>query len=126
VAHATVYVGKATTVDTHLEIGASSVEVNVTVGNEIDQQSVATSTNLNDQLFENIPVAPRRFELVLSRSWREFGLRRRNDNPSISGGSALDNLYVADGVNIRIPALAASARSRVHTAHSAPASIPLH
>jgi hypothetical protein len=100
VAHATVYVGKATTVDTSLEIGASSVEVNVTVGNEIDQQSVATSTNLNDQLFENIPVARGVSSLFYLAPGVSSGLGGGNDNPSISGGSALDNLYVADGVNI--------------------------
>src|SRR4030095_15011074 len=96
----TVYVGKATTVDTKLEIGESSAIVEVTAGAGIDNASTAVSTNLNDQLFESIPVARGVSGLFYLAPGTTNGLGGGKDNPSISGGSALDNLYVADGVNI--------------------------
>jgi hypothetical protein len=100
IADATVYVGKATTVDTRLEVGESSAVVEVTAGAGIDQASTAVSTNLNDQLFESIPVARGVSGLFYLAPGTTNGLGGGKDNPSISGGSALDNLYVADGVNI--------------------------
>ena len=99
-ANQTVYVDKVTNVDAKLEIGASSVTVDVVGGNEVDQASTATSTNLNDQLFQNIPVARGVSSLFYLAPGTTDGLGGGHDNPSISGGSALDNLYVADGVNI--------------------------
>src|SRR5262249_6981984 len=56
-ANQTVYVGKATVVDAKLEVGATSATVEVTATNTIDQASTAIGSNLNDQLFENVPVA---------------------------------------------------------------------
>jgi len=100
IADATVYVGKATTVDTKLEVGESSAVVEVTAGAGIDSASTAVSTNLNDQLFESIPVARGVSGLFYLAPGTTNGLGGGKDNPSISGGSALDNLYVADGVNI--------------------------
>jgi hypothetical protein len=100
VANNTVYVGKTSVVDAKLEIGASNVTVDVTAANEIDQGSTATSSNLNDQLFQNIPVARGVSSLFYLAPGTTDGLGGGRDNPSISGGSALDNLYIADGVNI--------------------------
>jgi len=100
VANTTVYVGKASIVDAKLEVGASNVTVDVVAGNEVDQGSTAVSTNLNDQLFQNIPVARGVSSLFYLAPGASDGLGGGRDNPSISGGSALDNLYVADGVNI--------------------------
>src|ERR1043166_2824158 len=57
VSKATVFVGKSTDVSTKLEIGQASATVDVQAGNAVDTASTATSSNLNDQLFQNIPVA---------------------------------------------------------------------
>jgi hypothetical protein len=102
----TVFVGKATTVDAKLEIGEAAVTVEITGTNELDQGTTAVSSNLNDQLFQNVPVprgvsglfyiAPGATDSLGS----DVSPIGRNDNPSISGGTALDNLYIADGVNI--------------------------
>ncbi len=100
VANATVNVGKSTIVDAKLEIGDTNVVVDVTAGNSIDQASTAAGSNLNDQLFQNIPVARGVAGLFYLAPGTTDGLAGGNNNPSISGGSALDNLYVADGVNI--------------------------
>ena len=96
----TVFVGKVVTIDTKLELGESSVTVDVTAGADIDQSSTAVGSNLNDQLFQNIPVARGVAGLFYLAPGTSDGLGGGRDNPSISGGSALDNLYVADGVNI--------------------------
>src|SRR6185369_700639 len=59
-------------------------------------------SNLNDQLYKNVPVArgvSSLFTLAPGTTTGVGGVNDR-DNPSISGGTALDNLYVADGVNI--------------------------
>lgn len=95
-----VNVGVATTVNPKLEAGAISEIVTVTAGAEIDQASTAVSSNLNDQLFNNIPVARTVSSLFYLAPGTTDSLGGGRDNPSISGGSALDNLYVADGVNI--------------------------
>jgi len=96
----TVFVGKATTVDVKLALGGAQATVEVTAGAEVDQLSTAVGSNLNDQLFQNIPVTRGVSGLFYLAPGTTDGLGGGRDNPSISGGSALDNLYIADGVNI--------------------------
>ena len=96
----TVLVGKATVVDAKLEVGEASAVVEVTAGNDLDQASTAVGGNLNDQLFSNVPVARGVAGLFYLTPGTTDGLGGGSANPSISGGSALDNLYIADGVNI--------------------------
>ena len=101
VTSAIVLVGKSSTANITLQAGNLSEVVTVTGGGEgIDQGSTATSSNLNDQLFSNIPVQRGVSGLFYLAPGTTDSLGGGRDNPSISGGSALDNLYVADGVNI--------------------------
>jgi hypothetical protein len=96
-----VLVGKSTNTGVTLQAGNISEVVTVTGGGEgIDQGSTATSSNLNDQLFSNIPTQRGVSGLFYLAPGTTDSLGGGRDNPSISGGSALDNLYVADGVNI--------------------------
>jgi len=102
VSDVTVFVGKAANVQVKLEPGEVTAEVNVTSVESIDQATTAISSNLNDQLYKNVPVArgvSSLFTLAPGTTTGVGGVNDR-DNPSISGGTALDNLYVADGVNI--------------------------
>jgi len=97
-----VFVGKAANVLVKLEPGEVVAEVNVTAVEGIDQASTAISSNLNDQLYQNVPIArgvSSLFTLAPGTTTGVGGVNDR-DNPSVSGGTALDNLYVADGVNI--------------------------
>src|SRR5262245_51349507 len=98
-----VYVGKTSALKLTLETGNISEVVEVTAGAaSVDTQSTAIGSNLNDQLYKNIPLqrsvqslfylAPGVTDSVSPTAGRA--------NPSISGASALDNLYIADGVNI--------------------------
>jgi hypothetical protein len=95
-----VVVGKSNPVTAKLEVGEQTAVVNITDVAQIDQGSTAGGANLSDQLYQNIPVARSVSSLFYLSAGVTTGLGAGNDNPSISGGSALDNLYVADGVNI--------------------------
>jgi len=100
VSNVTVFVGKSAATSVTLEAGNISEVVTVTGGAEIDQAKTAVSSNLNDQLFKNIPVQRGVASLFYLAPGTTDSLGGGASNPSISGGSALDNLYVADGVNI--------------------------
>lgn len=96
-----VFVGKTSSLKLTLEAGNISEVVEVSAGAAaVDTASTAVGQNLNDQLFQNIPVQ----RSVTSLFYLAPGVADSGKggvaNPSISGGSALDNLYVADGVNI--------------------------
>src|SRR5215813_13570843 len=97
----TVNVGRESTLNLKLEPGevTATVEVTDTAGG-FDQQSTATGQNLNDQLFQNVPVQRQVSSLFYLSPGATDSINGGRDNPSIAGGSALDNLYVADGVNI--------------------------
>jgi hypothetical protein len=96
-----VNVGRESTLNLKLEPGeiTATVDVTTTVGG-IDQQSTATGQNLNDQLFQNVPVQRQVSSLFYLSPGATDSINGGRDNPSVAGGSALDNLYVADGVNI--------------------------
>src|SRR6266699_2897012 len=96
----TVLVGKDSSLAIKLEPGEVTAVVTVTGAAAIDTAKTETSSNLNDQLFSNIPVQRAVSGLFYLAPGTTDGLGGGRDNPSISGGSALDNLYVADGVNI--------------------------
>src|SRR5207302_10727450 len=55
--------------------------------------------NLSDQLYQNLPLARGVSSLFYIAPGTADGGAGAS-NPSIAGGSALDNLYIADGVNI--------------------------
>ena len=97
----TVNVGRESTLNLKLEAGeiTATVDVTATVGG-IDPQSTAAGQNLNDQLFQNVPVQRGVSSLFYLSPGATDSINGGRDNPSIAGGSALDNLYVADGVNI--------------------------
>jgi Carboxypeptidase regulatory-like domain len=95
-----VLVGKESSLALKLEPGEVSATVTVTGGGAVDSATTAVSSNLNDQLFKNIPVQRGISSLFYLAPGTTDGLGGGRDNPSISGGSALDNLYIADGVNI--------------------------
>src|SRR5262252_1086639 len=98
-----VYVGKTSALKLTLEPGNISEVVEVTAGAAaVDTTSTAIGSNLSNQLYQNIPLqrsvqslfylAPGVTDSVSSMTGRA--------NPSISGASGLDNLFIADGVNI--------------------------
>ncbi|PWT80310.1 MAG: hypothetical protein C5B44_05480 [Acidobacteria bacterium] len=101
VSKVTVNVGKQSNLQLTLEAGEVSATVNITdTATTIDQQSTAVGQNLNDQLFQNIPVQRSVSSLFYLSPGAADSINGGRDNPSIAGASGLDNLYIADGVNI--------------------------
>src|SRR5262249_58464894 len=99
--HVTVYVGKMTWGRRSLSGGdvPETIEV-VGAAVDIDTGNTAIGSNINSQVFENLPVQRRVDNLFYLAPGVTESQAGGKANPSISGGSALDNLYVADGVNI--------------------------
>ncbi len=96
-----VFVGKTASLKVTLEAGNISEVVEVTAGAAtVDTASTAIGSNLNDQLYQNLPLARTVTSLFYLTPGATDSLGGGRANPSISGGSALDNQYVADGVNI--------------------------
>ncbi len=101
VSDVTVYVGKTSTVKLTLTTGDISETIEVVGGAvEIDTAATAIGSNMNSQVFENLPVQRRVDNLFYLAPGVTESQRGGRANPSISGGSPLDNSYIADGVNI--------------------------
>jgi hypothetical protein len=97
-----VFVGKTATLNLTLEPGLATEVVQVTDVAATDLSSTAVGQNLSNSLFQNIPVQRSVTSLFyLSPSAADsLSDTAGRANPSIAGGSPLDNLYIADGVNI--------------------------
>jgi hypothetical protein len=96
-----VFVGKTSSLKLTLEAGSITEVVEVTAGAAtVDTASTAVGANLNDQLYQNLPLQRSVTSLFYLAPGATDSLGGGRANPSISGGSALDNQYVADGVNI--------------------------
>jgi hypothetical protein len=101
VTEAQVFTGRTSSVRFSLVPGAVSETVEVTAGAvAVDTASTNVSTNLNDTFYQNVPVARNVAGLFYASSGVTSGGGSGAANPSISGGSGLENQYVADGVNI--------------------------
>lgn len=96
-----VQLGQTTDLSLKMEVGGLSEVIEVTSSAVvIDNTSTTTGAVLSSDLLAKVPVG-RRFSdaLYLAPGVSSSGSAGRA-NPSISGGSGLDNQYVVDGVNI--------------------------
>jgi hypothetical protein len=75
-----------------VEVSASAISV--------DTSSTAVAANLTDTFYQSVPVARGVTGLFYASPGVTSGGGTGTANPSISGGTGLENLYVADGVNI--------------------------
>src|SRR2546423_2424090 len=66
----------------------------------VDTTSTAVAANLTDTFYQSVPVARGVASLFYASPGVTSGGTAGSSNPSISGGSGLENNYVADGVNI--------------------------
>src|SRR3954469_13625570 len=66
----------------------------------VDTSSTAVAANLTDNFYQSVPVARGVTGLFYASPGVTSGGGTGTANPSISGGTGLENLYVADGVNI--------------------------
>ncbi len=92
---------RTATVHVTLVAGAPTQVVEVTApAVRVDTTSTAVAANLTDTFYQQVPVQRNVAGLFYLSSGVASGGTSGVANPSISGGSGLENLYVADGVNI--------------------------
>ncbi len=96
-----VFTGRESPVRITLEPGGANEVIEVSasaVG--VDEAKTGLDTNLNDTFYSQIPVARNVTSLFYASAGVTDGGGTGSSNPSIAGGSGLENQYVADGVNI--------------------------
>jgi hypothetical protein len=101
VSNIAVSLGQTTDIGVKMEVGGVAEVIEVTGSAAvIDLTSTTTGAVLSDELLHRVPVG-RRFSdaLYLAPGVSSAGSVGRA-NPSLSGSSGLDNLYVIDGVNV--------------------------
>src|SRR3954463_4312103 len=83
-------------------VAGQQTEVVEVIGSAItvDTTSTAVAANLTDTFYQSVPVARGVAGLFYASPGVSSGGGSGPSNPSISGGSGLENNYVADGVNI--------------------------
>jgi Carboxypeptidase regulatory-like domain len=96
-----VTVGRTASVTVTLQPGAASETVEVTgTATTVDTTSTAVGASLPDTFYQQVPVARNVSGLFYVAPGAADSGGAGRSNPSISGASGLENLYVADGVNI--------------------------
>jgi len=96
-----VLTNRAAAIRVNLEAGDLKQIVEVTAAAvAVDTTSTGIGANLPDSFYKSIPVGRGIAALFQLSAGVASGGGTGTANPSISGGSGLENLYVADGVNI--------------------------
>ncbi len=96
-----VVLGRAASVTATMQPGAMTETVEVTgTAVTVDTTSTAVGTNLPDTFYQSVPVGRNVASLFYVAPGAADGGGTGRSNPSVSGASGLENLYVADGVNI--------------------------
>lgn len=84
-----------------LETGAVTETIEVTASAiTVDTNSSAVTTNLSDDFYSKVPVGRNVTGILYAAPGVASSGGAGVSNPSISGGSGLENQYMADGVNI--------------------------
>lgn len=100
-----VLIDKTTSIRVVIEPGAitQTVEV-VSPVFTVDTAASSISSDLPDTLYQNIPMARGVTSIFYITPGVTSGLGTGQANPSISGATGLENLYVSDGVTVNDPA----------------------
>src|SRR5437660_9595563 len=98
---AEVVTGRTSSVALKLELGTSATTIEVNASSvEVDTTSTAVGSNLTDNFYQSVPVPRSVTGLFYAAPGVASGGGTGTANPSISGGTGLENNYVADGVSI--------------------------
>src|SRR5437588_6869060 len=98
---AEVVTGRTSSVARKLELGTSATTIEVNASSvEVDTTSTAVGSNLTDNFYQSVPVPRSVTGLFYAAPGVASGGGTGTANPSISGGTGLENNYVADGVSI--------------------------
>jgi hypothetical protein len=93
--------GQSVDVAIKLEVGGVAETVNITAGApELDMRSTAIGASISSELVQIVPVGRRLADTLYLAPGVSSSDAVGRMNPSISGGSGLDNLYIIDGVNV--------------------------
>lgn len=105
VAATEVLINKTTSVEVVLETGEVTQTVEVSAATvTVDTSSESVNSEFSDSFYSKIPLGRGVSSLFYLAPGVTSGLGTGAENPSISGSSGLENLYVADGVSINDPA----------------------
>src|SRR4051812_12240370 len=97
----TVSLGQAVDLSLEMEVGGLSETVQVTGSSPIiNTSSTTTGAVLSSEMFSQVPVGRRVSDTLYMAPGVSTGGSVGSANPSISGGSGLENQYVIDGVNV--------------------------
>ncbi|MGA8304699.1 MAG: carboxypeptidase regulatory-like domain-containing protein [Candidatus Acidiferrales bacterium] len=100
-----VLINKTTSVSVTLEPGAITQVVEVASASlTVDTTASSVNTDIADTFYQNIPIQRNVASLFYLAPGAVSGIGTGAANPSISGSTGLENLYVADGVSINDPA----------------------
>jgi len=96
-----IVINRTSSVSIGLQPGSATEVVEVSAAAiTVDTTSTSVGTNLSDQFYQAVPVQRGVAGLFYASAGVASGGGTGSSNPSISGGSGLENLYVADGVDI--------------------------
>jgi hypothetical protein len=97
----TVSLGQTVDLPIRMEVGGVTETITVSAAPPlIDQMSTTTGAVISSDLLERIPVGRRISDTMYLAPGVSSGGTVGQANPSVSGGSGLDNQYVIDGVNV--------------------------
>jgi hypothetical protein len=100
-----VLINKTTSVEVILETGEITQTVEVSAATvTVDTSASAVNSEFSDSFYSKIPLGRGVSSLFYLAPGVTSGLGTGEENPSISGSTGLENLYVADGVSINDPA----------------------
>ena len=102
---AEVLINKTTSVEVILETGQVSEIVEVNAASvTVDTSASSVNSDFSDDFYSKIPIGRGVSSLFYLAPGVVSGGGTGRENPSISGATGLENLYVADGVSINDPA----------------------
>ena len=102
---AEVLINKTTSEEITLETGEITQTVEVSAATvTVDTSTTAVNSDFSDSFYSKIPMGRSVSGLFYLAPGVTSGVGTGAQNPSISGSSGLENLYVADGVSINDPA----------------------
>jgi len=105
VAATEVLINKTTSVEVVLETGEVTQTVEVSAATvTVDTSAASVNSEFSDSFYSKIPLGRGVSSLFYLAPGVTSGIGTGEQNPSISGSSGLENLYVADGVSINDPA----------------------
>jgi outer membrane receptor protein involved in Fe transport len=101
ISNVVVSLGQTVEVPVRMEVGGLAETVEVAGGTSlIDTTSTTTGAVLTAELMTRVPVGRRFTDALYLAPGVSSGGSVGRANPSMSGGSGLDNLYIVDGVNV--------------------------